>query len=41
VQRLGKLLAKYIREGRSTPGVPQKNTGPETWPQLAWMKHFE
>lgn len=38
VQRLGKLLIKYIRDGRSTPGIPQKNTGPETWRQLDWMK---
>ena len=41
VQRLGALLAQYIRAGRSTPGPPQKNTPPETWPQLAWMKNFE
>jgi len=41
VQRLGKLLIKYIRDGRSTPGPPQKNTGPATWPELAWMKYFK
>jgi len=41
VQRLGALLIKYIRDGRSTPGPPQKNTGPATWPELAWMKNFK
>ena len=41
VQRLGALLIKYIRDGRSTPGAPQKNTGPETWQQLDWMKKIK
>lgn len=39
VKELKSLLAKYVEEGRSTPGKPQKNTGPEWWPQLEWMKH--
>ena len=25
VERLTKLLAKYVADGRSTPGAPQKN----------------
>jgi arylsulfatase A-like enzyme len=37
VARLTALLARYVRDGRSTPGTPQPNTGPLTWPQLAWM----
>jgi len=41
VQRLGKLLIAQIRAGRATPGAPQKNTGPQTWPELAWMKRFK
>ncbi len=31
-------LSKIVSEGRSTPGTPQKNDGPETWKQLNWMK---
>ena len=34
VARLTALLARYVREGRSTPGRPQPNTGPHEWPQL-------
>ncbi len=37
VARLTALLATYVRNGRSTPGAPQANTGPAHWPQLAWM----
>jgi arylsulfatase A-like enzyme len=37
VQRLTALMTKYVREGRSTPGEPQPNTGPRYWPQLNWM----
>lgn len=37
VRRLTELLAKYVRDGRSTPGAPQSNTGPQHWPQLSWM----
>jgi arylsulfatase A len=37
VRRLTSLLAQYVREGRSTPGTPQANTGPPYWPQLSWM----
>lgn len=37
VEHLTKLMIKYVSSGRSTPGSPQKNTGPEYWPQLSWM----
>ena len=37
VVHLTELMTQYVREGRSTPGVPQSNTGPKHWPQLAWM----
>ncbi|MFW5688663.1 MAG: sulfatase family protein [Spirochaetota bacterium] len=37
VERLTELLSRYVREGRSTPGVPQENTGPRRWPQLHWL----
>jgi arylsulfatase A-like enzyme len=37
VQELQDTLTKYIKEGRSTPGPIQKNTGPLLWPQLNWM----
>jgi arylsulfatase A-like enzyme len=38
VAHLTALLTRYVREGRSTPGAPQSNTGPAFWPQLAWMQ---
>lgn len=32
VERLSKLLEKYVADGRSTPGAPQKNTvDPDIW----------
>ena len=37
VERLTALLVDYVRSGRSTPGVPQKNTGPEHWERLWFM----
>lgn len=37
VRELKALLAKYVREGRSTPGAPQRNDGPDTWVGLEWM----
>lgn len=38
--RLLRKLAKYIKDGRSTPGAPQKNTGndPNFWRQISWIK---
>lgn len=38
VKELKELMVKYVKEGRSTPGVPQKNDGPEVWKQLSWME---
>lgn len=38
VKELNNLMVKYIKEGRSTPGTPQKNDGPELWKQLNWME---
>ncbi|WP_405398692.1 arylsulfatase [Maribacter sp. Asnod2-G09] len=37
VKELQSLLEKYITQGRSTPGIPQKNDGPEKWAELEWM----
>jgi arylsulfatase A-like enzyme len=37
VKRLKALLTQYVRDGRSTPGAPQRNTGPLWWPQLNWL----
>ena len=37
VEALTRLLTKYVREGRSTPGSPQPNTGVKYWPQLNWL----
>lgn len=38
VKQLTNLMQRYVREGRSTPGVPQENTGGNRWPQVeGWM----
>lgn len=37
VKALKALLTEYIENGRSTPGAPQKNDGPERWAELKWM----
>lgn len=37
VAHLTALLSRYVRDGRSTPGTPQPNTGPAHWPQLHWL----
>lgn len=37
VHELSELLSTCVRNGRSTNGAPQHNTGPEWWPQLNWM----
>ena len=37
VEELMALLTKYVKEGRSTPGAPQKNTGCPYWEQLTWL----
>ncbi|MDF2959325.1 MAG: atsA 21 [Paenibacillus sp.] len=38
VEKLSALLAKYIREGRSTPGAPQQNIDIDPWPGLHWLE---
>ena len=35
--RLRDLLVRYVEEGRSTPGLPQKNDGAYPWRQLPWI----
>lgn len=35
------LTARYIREGRSTPGAPQENTPNPIWPGLDFLKDAE
>ena len=37
VSELTRELSEFIVSGRSTPGIPQKNTGPEWWPELNWI----
>lgn len=39
VTELKALLSRYIEEGRSTPGKPQKNDGSQQWAELDWMDH--
>lgn len=38
VKELKDLLLKYIDEGRSTPGAPQKNEAIDKWPQLEVLR---
>jgi hypothetical protein len=40
VNKLKKLLAKHILEGRSTPGSPQKNDGAEIWDTIKWLEAY-
>lgn len=37
VAELKTLLTQYVNNGRSTPGMPQKNDGEAKWEQLSWM----
>jgi arylsulfatase A-like enzyme len=37
VKELTDLLTSYVKNGRSTPGAPQPNTGVKYWPQLNWL----
>lgn len=37
VVNLKALLTKYVKDGRSTPGIVQKNDGVYPWKQLWWM----
>jgi arylsulfatase A-like enzyme len=41
VQELKSLLSKYVKNGRSTPGANQPNTGSKHWPQLHWLAENE
>lgn len=38
VEEMRLLLKRYVQQGRSTSGAPQKNTGAPFWPQLCWME---
>ncbi|MCR5784999.1 MAG: arylsulfatase [Eubacterium sp.] len=40
VNDMKKLLEKYIKAGRSTPGTNQKNAPCDNWPGLEWMEDF-
>ena len=39
-ERLKKILAFHVRNGRSTPGPKQKNTGEELWEAVRWLEEF-
>lgn len=41
VAELKALLSDYVKNGRSTPGAPQPNTGSKHWPQLHWLAENE
>jgi arylsulfatase A len=41
VEELRALLVSYIKNGRSTPGEAQKNTGDKHWEQLDWLSEDE
>lgn len=41
VEELKALLTSYVKNGRSTPGTPQPNTGVAYWPQLTWISEDE
>ena len=32
------IFAKVIRQGRTTPGPPMKNEGPQVWEQIRWIE---
>ncbi|MGN0214745.1 MAG: arylsulfatase [Muribaculaceae bacterium] len=40
VQELKSLMIRYIENGRSTPGAPQKNEGGELWKQVRELKEL-
>jgi hypothetical protein len=41
VETLKALLSRYVKNGRSTPGAHQPNTGSKHWPQLHWLAENE
>jgi arylsulfatase A-like enzyme len=38
VAEMTALITKQVKEGRSTPGAAQPNTGPKHWKQLNWFE---
>ncbi|MFR9644468.1 MAG: sulfatase-like hydrolase/transferase [Rikenellaceae bacterium] len=40
VEELRQLTIKYIENGRSTPGEPQKNDGPYPWKFIDWVDNW-
>lgn len=40
VQRLGRLLRRYIEDGRSTPGPAQPVDRTIPWPHVSWLNDF-
>lgn len=38
--QLKNLLAGYVKNGRSTPGIPQKNNGEEIWERVKWLEEY-
>src|ERR1043166_584874 len=41
VQRSGRMMRDYLVNGRSTPGVPQRNTWVKLWQQIKWLEEFD
>ena len=37
VREMAALLTRYVKEGRSTPGKPQKNDGAPIWETVQWL----
>ncbi|MBQ5599022.1 MAG: arylsulfatase, partial [Lachnospiraceae bacterium] len=36
-KRMRKILKDHVRNGRSTPGAPQKNTDDHVWETVKWL----
>jgi hypothetical protein len=36
-KRMRKILKEHVRNGRSTPGAPQKNTDDHVWETVKWL----
>jgi arylsulfatase A len=41
VQRLGRLMKRYVDTGRSTAGERQANASVKRWPEVDWMERFK
>jgi arylsulfatase A len=41
VQRLGRLMKRYVDNGRSTAGELQANASVKRWPEVDWMAKFK